>query len=111
MTSLDSFLPVPSLPSIVATLVHMPTVVSLWLQVKVVEAPGASSLAPPAMPSQFSSLKFDSLSVTSPVFRTMISYLTVSPMAPVSSFLVKAPPPICWSFSIVKPGPAERPGL
>ena len=54
-TSLDFLVPVPSLPSIVATFVHVPVLVRVWVHVKVVDPPTGTALAPgpPEMPSQF----------------------------------------------------------
>ena len=52
VTLLEVFLPVPSLPSIEASLLLAPTT-STWLQVKDSSAPTASSVAPDGvMPSQ-----------------------------------------------------------
>ena len=48
-------MPVPSLPSIVATFVHVPVLVRVWVHVKVVDPPTGTALAPgpPEMSSQF----------------------------------------------------------
>ncbi len=77
MTLLDVWIPVPSLPSIEASLVVVPTA-SVWLQVKDSSLPTASSVGPegviPLQPVSFSAL---SLSGRLPVFLTVILYSTV----------------------------------
>ena len=93
------------LPSTVATFGHVPVLVRTWKHVQVADWPTLISPlgpGPPAMPSQSVSTKFLNVSVTLPVFLTMISYSTVWPSLPVSSSLVKLPvSSIRWSFSIV----------
>ena len=72
-------MPVPSLPSIEASLVDVPTA-SMWLQVKDSSAPTASSVAPDGvMPLQPVSFRAANFSGRLPVFLTMILYSTVWP--------------------------------
>ena len=79
VTLLEVLVPVPSLPSIEASLVVVPTV-SVWLQVKDSSLPTASSVAPAGvMPVQPVSLRAPNLSGRLPVFLTMILYSTVWP--------------------------------
>ena len=85
-------------------MLYGPTAASVWVQEKVVSAPGASSLAPPVMSSQLASVRVPKLSATLPVFLTTTWYSTAWPiLAPVISDFVNEPTPATrWSFSIVK---------
>ena len=85
LTMLEVLLPVPSLPSIEASLVYVPTA-STWVQVKDSSSPTFSSVAPEGvMPSQPVSFSAPNLSGRLPVFLAMNLYSTVWPSLPLSS--------------------------
>ena len=82
VTLLEVLVPVPSLPSIEASLLLAPTA-SVLLQVKDSSAPTASSVVPEGViPLQPLSLRAANFSGRLPVFLTTILYSTVWPALP-----------------------------